>query len=118
MPYNPANPCRYPLCPNMAIKGSSYCKLHQKKVQTPDDRLSAAQRGYDSRWRKLRKMYLMQNPLCEICKSNGAVRLATLVHHRQRLKDNLDLRLYWDNLQSLCIDCHAKITAEEKKTRR
>ena len=48
-------------------------------------------------WQKLRKAKLAQNPLCERC---GV--LATLVHHRDHNSGNMA----WENLESLCADCH------------
>jgi len=126
MPYNPASPCRYALCPRMAIKGSGYCEIHQKNIKIEkvrpvagsSTRPSAAKRGYGWSWQKLRDWYIKQNPLCEMCRAAGMVYPAAVVHHKKRLKDNLDLRLYIENLQSLCVDCHAKVTAEEKKADR
>lgn len=65
---------------------------------------------YASRvWRKLRKVKLLNNPICEECKKA----YATEVHHLIPLEDNYDLRLSYDNLQSLCKPCHSIETRKE-----
>jgi 5-methylcytosine-specific restriction enzyme A len=70
-----------------------------------DDRPSAAVRGYDRRWQRIRGRILDAAPLCAECEARGMVVPATLVHHLRPLSaggthDN-------DNLQPLCGPCHA-----------
>lgn len=66
-------------------------------------------------WRKLRIIYLKNNPLCEKCKENNILTLATLVHHRNEISNGktiLDKKLLgydYTNLMALCSDCHIKI---------
>jgi len=72
-----------------------------------DTRLPSSQRGYDARWRKLRRMKLAANPLCEECERRRLVVRATMVHHIMPIKGPDDPgRLDWDNLMSLCEPCH------------
>jgi len=106
MPYKPKKPCKYPLCPNMAEEGSSYCKEHSSLNTPRDTRPNAPQRGYDWQWQKLRKLYLKHNPLCERCKRLGRTTPADTVHHKRSVKEYPELRLTWDNLMSLCRNCH------------
>ena len=50
---------------------------------------------------------------CEKCR-----RIATEVHHIIEVKDNWDKRLDYDNLMSLCLDCHNKIHGRFQRRRR
>ena len=67
-----------------------------------DDRRTAAQRGYDRRWRKARETFLRRQPLCAKCSEGGRIRKATVVDHVIPHKG--DQRLFWDtgNWQALC----------------
>ena len=77
------------------------------------------------RWKQLRQWKLEQNPLCELCEREGKVVSAIDVHHKvpvesARTPDEME-RLAFDpnNLQALCIPCHAKVHREARRhTRR
>lgn len=71
-----------------------------------NDRKTAAQRGYDRRWRKAREGFLRRNPLCTKCSARGRVREATVVDHI--VPHRGEPRLFWDigNWQPLCKACH------------
>ena len=104
-------PCYKVGCPNLVEKGQTYCDAHahlkkQWKQNYDDKRQSAAKRGYDRRWQKVRKIKLITDPLCEHC---GAV--ATEVDHITPLKRGGDNSM--DNLQSLCKPCHSRKTIAE-----
>ncbi len=73
---------------------------------------SPAERGYDSQWRKLSVQFRIHNPLCQRCKQSGRATIADDVHHIKPIKSHPSLRLVWDNLMSLCRECH-KIVEEE-----
>ena len=67
------------------------------------------------KWKQLRQWKLEQNPLCELCEREGKVVSAIDVHHKvpvesARTPDEME-RLAFDpnNLQALCIPCHAKV---------
>lgn len=70
-----------------------------------------------ARWRRLREAKLMTDPLCEIC---GEV--AEDVHHKISFMEttNTDhryaLAFDYDNLQSVCKQCHQKIHNYGKKS--
>ena len=76
------------------------------KASTPnyDGRPSAAARGYDRRWRKVRTMQLGNEPMCADCPG-----LATEVHHVVPLSQG-GSRLDLANLMSLCKSCHSRRT--------
>jgi 5-methylcytosine-specific restriction protein A len=83
-----------------------------------DIRPSAAKRGYNRTWNKVRAVKLVGNPLCEECLKAGIVKQAEEVHHIKPVAEFPELRLAIDNLQSLCRVCHNKKTAEEKRNRK
>jgi 5-methylcytosine-specific restriction enzyme A len=65
-------------------------------------------------WRKMRKWYLSQHPLCERCKDeDGKLEPATEVDHKIPLEQRPDLALDPKNLQSLCKPCHSAKTLAE-----
>lgn len=73
------------------------------------------QKIYQSaKWKKLRLAKLMQNPLCEKCLAKGIVNPAIDVHHLDSFLNysglqRLDKAYDFNNLQSLCKDCHAEL---------
>lgn len=85
-----------------------------------DSRLSAAQRGYDSKWKRARAQFLADHPLCIWCSAQGRVVPAVVVDHIKRhglaaAKEAGDAvaiaaaqKLFWDksNWQALCGHCH------------
>lgn len=72
-----------------------------------DHRESAAARGYDATWRRLRLMKLARNPLCEPCERAGLLTVAIEVHHVKPLSEGGE-RLSLANLESLCRACHER----------
>lgn len=73
---------------------------------------------HTSQWVRLRRRKLMACPLCERCKEEGRVTVATEVHHVVPVEDGLSMRerarLMFDyhNLRALCHDCHVKTHTE------
>lgn len=78
------------------------------------DRGSAASRGYGSRWRKARLVYLAVHPLCVKCRGRDRIEPATVVDHVRPHKG--DQVLFWDqnNWQSLCKPHHDKDKQQEE----
>mgnify|MGYP001469300381 CR=1 FL=1 len=70
-------------------------------------RASAKERGYDSRWGKVRKLKLRADPLCEECNKGHVLTRAVMVHHIVPIEDGGE-PLDWGNLMSLCTTCHDK----------
>jgi len=111
-------PCRFPGCPTLVPGGTGgYCQEHEgiKKQRYKDyDNKSRDKQSADfynsPAWRRLRKMKMQQNPLCERCyKDAGRIIPATIVHHRVEVKQDWSRRLSMDNLISVCDSCHAHI---------
>lgn len=72
-----------------------------------DSRVSARQRGYNTRWEKARRTYLAAHPLCVMCQGQGRVSAATVVDHI--IPHRGDQTLFWDsekNWQALCKKHH------------
>ena len=98
------------------------CAVHQRRrlgdgrVQTLSG--SAAARGYDADWRRVREQILSTEPFCRRCRviDPRSLTLATDVDHIQPLADG-GARLDPDNLQPLCADCHRTKTLEDRFAR-
>ena len=77
---------------------------------------------YNSReWRELREQKLRANPLCELCQQKGIVTAAHQVHHIHPIEDSHSVQemrkwaFMYENLQSVCDQCHADIHKAEGK---
>ena len=108
-------PCRYPRCPNVIQRGM-YCDEH--KAEEPrafGNKREQKNSFYDSKaWRETRLAKLRMDPVCEQCWK----RPATVVHHKQKLKEHPELAFTYSNLESVCESCHNKETAKENAERR
>jgi 5-methylcytosine-specific restriction endonuclease McrA len=66
-------------------------------------------------WQQLRHRKLLANPLCELCYQNDIYTPAREVHHIIPAESAISheemsrLMYDYDNLQSLCHDCHVEI---------
>ena len=71
-------------------------------------------------WRELRIRKLQSDPLCQLCMANGKVVSARCIHHilpieATRSEAEARRRAFdWNNLQSLCYQCHADIHKAER----
>jgi len=112
-PYAPAHPCGFPRCPVLVDSAHRRCEKHrnQEQKEINQRRGSAADQGYNARWRAARKRFLLNHPLCANCQKAGQITAATVVDHIIPHKG--DQRLFWDesNWQVLCKRCHDRKTA-------
>lgn len=83
------------------------------------------QKIYNStQWKKLRKAYLMEHPLCEVCQQEGHVTPAVEIHHIRSISsgnDELEMKdIAYNpyNLMALCEYHHHEIHNEDRKQRR
>ncbi|WP_368657640.1 HNH endonuclease [Metabacillus halosaccharovorans] len=110
MANKPLKPCNHMRCPNLTRE--QYCEQHKSNTNAYDKhRGTAAQRGYNSKWRKARNTYLMKHPFCVECAKDGITNPATVVDHIVPHKGNQ--QLFWDsknNWQSLCVTHHNRKT--------
>ena len=105
MPYLPKKACPVPGCPEITTGGR--CDRHKKQTRKPRKK-TQFDRFYNSRnWQRVRAAYRRKHPLCEDCKDRGDTRPAVLVHHIIPLVLGGSARS-WDNLRSLCNDCHER----------
>ncbi len=76
---------------------------------------SSNERGYNYKWQKARRLWLLNNPLCRYCDEAGYVVRATVVDHIEPHRGNDEL--FWDqtNWQSLCKSCHDGAKQSEEK---
>ena len=109
--------CKTPGCPNLHRNKSGYCDecmaryaaAHPEKGKPAENRPSAYERGYDSRWRRFARNFLINHPVCAIC---GAP--SVCVDHKNTPADvmlevnggvfDYDEREY----QALCCACNAE----------
>ena len=108
MPYKQKHPCNYVGCSNTTTE--RYCSKHKAIIHKAIDsnRPNSSQRGYDSKWRRDRKMYLADNPLCVECLKIGKLVTATVVHHIKEIKNGGEI-FDQENLMSLCRECHERL---------
>jgi hypothetical protein len=88
--------CRHPTC-------SGICRREKKPKKVHKIRKVSKKRAKDNKvYSELRKAFLNENPLCEVC-----CRLATDVHHTKGRgkKDFLDTATW----KRLCRECHIMI---------
>ncbi len=100
-------------------KGSpSYCEKHDKynKKWLNKNRKDDPKIYHTKRWQNLRKKKLNNNPICEMCEKNNRITMAVMVHHKTPVKENGDLAMDYDNLMSLCRQCHNEIHEKMKNT--
>lgn len=109
-PFKPKKPCSKPGCPRLTDGGR--CEQHKKQAEKEyeQSRGTAAERGYDATWARVRLMKMNADPLCERCLLNGRDVAAILVHH----KDRNSMNNREDNLESLCRDCHDEEHKQER----
>lgn len=63
-------------------------------------------------WRKVRKLYVQQNPLCVHCLDRGLTTAVQEVDHIKPLRLG-GAKFDFENLQSLCKSCHARKSGKE-----
>lgn len=77
---------------------------------------TSAQRGYGSKWQKIRKAVLERDEhLCQECLRNGRYTLGNQVDHIVNKASGGTDRM--DNLQVLCKTCHDEKTKKENRVR-
>lgn len=113
----PKTICKYAGC-NKLIDIAGYCEKHkeaQKKIisQKKNNRNVDYLKLYNYQWKKVRSLFLKENPLCVICLNENKITPANVVDHIKPHKG--DINLFWNqgNYQALCKSCHDYKTAKE-----
>lgn len=76
------------------------------------------ERGYGDDWRRLSERYRAHHPLCQVCEFHDKVTPAWHVHHIIKIGDDETRRLDWDNLLSVCKDCHDTVEHDQELARK
>lgn len=123
MPEKPFRPCNHMHCPEL-VRDSRYCDNHAKehegdnrnrirfaKARLHQDPTEAANNRFYSlaRWQNLRNYFIKRHPLCARCGAMGQQ-----VDHIVPLSQG-GAKLSIDNLQTLCISCHARKSFNERR---
>lgn len=119
VPQRPNKPCRRLGCNILTRNANGYCEAHQSDAAPWQQSKSSAERGYGSKWRKLREIVLRRDAgicRCPECEKAGRVRIATEVDHiRPKAEGGTD---DLSNLRAIAKSCHkAKTQAEAKRAR-
>lgn len=93
-PRKPRKSCSFRGCPKLT-EGSD-CEKHQKQVDSEYNKTNIPFKHLynTSRWKKLRKQFLQENPLCVECKVKGGIKAETVVDHIEAHKGNEGL--FWN----------------------
>ena len=104
-------PCRVSQCPHMRP-----CPLHPEPVSTyrqrADERPSAAQRGYGSRWQKRRAAFIASHPLCIECDKPSAHADHSPRSRRELIAAGVEDPDQDQYLEARCGPCHSRRTAQ------
>lgn len=103
-------PARICAC-RFRIKHGELCPCEkQRKAEADASRDSAAARGYDNDWRKLRTKHLKRQPNCVACGKPGDT-----VDHIKPVRTHPELRLDPRNLQTLCRHHHSSTVQRQER---
>ena len=100
-------PCGSPGCPELTA--DTYCPRHAKQGER---RPSARDRGYDTRWQRVRRDFIRDNPVCQ--DPEGCLDRATDVDHLDGLGPRGPRGYDPDNLRALCHRHHSRRTARDQ----
>ena len=112
MPYKPKKPCAYSGCAHLTH--GRFCEEHTKQEAQRYNRYERnpeSNKRYGRSWAKIRAAFLHAHPLCEMCRDDGKLTAAELVHHKRKLTDGGTND--WRNLQALCSSCHSRLHGQQ-----
>lgn len=97
---------KYPCVKCQVLTTKPYCPAHIPSWVTRKERPSPEQRGYNSEYRKNRKILLADNPPCNHCGRLGTKENPITADHIQSLATGGTNDLA--NLQPLCKQCNGR----------
>lgn len=108
----------------MPLLNKTYKRIDRvRKYESKNENLNHKAVYNTTIWRNLRLQYLSENPLCERCLKLGKIVSAVEVHHiipidmGNNINEKRTLGFDYDNLESLCTDCHTKHHKNKNKNR-
>lgn len=120
MPIKAARPCKHAGCGALVRHDSGYCDIHRSEAKlgkfADPFRGSRQSRGYGAAWDKLRLVvFARDNGLCQECLRMG---IFTAPSGRARICDHIIPKAEGGtdaltNLQTLCLPCSNRKTADE-----
>lgn len=114
MPAAPLTVCSKPGCGLLRRRNEACARGHgPKTAKAESDRArgSFRQRGYSSAWDALSKAWRFEHPLCAPCEREGRVTVAEMVDHIVPVKQAPERLLDRSNLESMCLEHHARKSA-------
>lgn len=86
-------------CPHVVLAD------RERKARFDQNRASARERGYTSKWQREREAFLKVH---KTCRRDGCGKPANIVDHIRPHRGNW--KIFWDrsNWQPLCVTCHSK----------
>lgn len=103
--------CSTPGCPTLTASGKCPACRNKGRRDSDSKRPSATERGYDTKWRRVRAKYLKRYPGCE---EPGCSERATQVDHIDGLGPLGPAGYDWSNLRSYCHAHHSQRTARDQ----
>jgi 5-methylcytosine-specific restriction protein A len=108
--------CSAPGCGAVVPKGQGKCdRCRRERYRELDARrLSPAERGYGSRWRRIQREFLAAYPWCE---TEGCDQPAKVADHHpvervELVRQGVPDPDRWEYLVARCISCHNRKTAQ------
>ena len=97
-------------------KGSGRRPENNMAYKANYERVFNRDKLYGRRWRKARRQFLAENPLCVMCADEGRVEEATELDHIERHRG--DQVKFWDvkNWQGLCAFHHRSVKSQMEKS--
>ncbi len=100
--------------------------MKARRKEPDQRRATARERGYDTKWDKARRTFLLSHPHCVMCMRMGQRVEATIVDHeiphrlgaaRTPHEMAAARKLFWDqtNWQPLCVTHHSSAKQREEK---
>ncbi|RSO28310.1 HNH endonuclease [Streptomyces sp. WAC 06725] len=110
MPRKPRTPCTIPGCPELTRSGR--CEAHELEANRL--RGSSSERGYGTRWQRIRRRYLYHHPWCVLCSRTAMVADHFPLSRRELVAQGVADPDAWSCLRPLCTQCHNRETAQRQ----